>query len=616
MKSKSTWYLFLTAACMLAFILLWESRHSPTDQTKRLEKRVFPGLMPHRISQIELVSKSNLVLRVERTNDLWALVQPVRFPAHAGRINRFLEHLSALIGVSVLNAQDLKGQDLTAFGFEPPQLAVVLHHGTDRLEFHLGNRTSVGDETYLRVIGTAGLEVVSSDLLSLLPAKTDDWRDNTLLGMKLPEFSRLEVRMPAPFGFALEQDPHRVWRLAKPLPLRADNAKINHLLQQLRQAVVTGFVDASDGTNLDAFGLQPPRAELALCSATNTNDVLIVRFGLSPTNHPQEVFGWQSQHGQVFRVDKALADSLSVPYTELRDRRLLSVPLEAANCIEMQTGETVILQRLPNDQWVVTSPVSMPADNEIVRAFFRRLNSLDVLEFTKDVVTDFSNFGLASPARRLILRQALPNPVTASTNYLVMQLDFSTNQTDRLLVRRHDENSVYALRLSDFEQLPQAAHQWRDRHVWHYAASNAMSFVVSAPGINHRLRRDTAGRWELAGLNRPLHDPIPMMIDELLHRLGSMQVDAWLARGQDKLESYGMNKDEHQTWEIQLTNRAAPLVLVLGNETHSSTSRYAAVVQEDQPFVFELPPIVYSLFLEVIRSLSSPAAAAASNPPP
>lgn len=611
MNSKSTWYLFLTAAALLAFILLWEWRRSPPGQLDQAGDRIFPGLSPHLITQIELATSSNLFIKLESADTFWMMVQPVRFPAHSSRINRFLEQLCHLQGVSHLTAQDVNRQGLGAFGFDPPQATVVLHRGTDRIEFQMGDLVPVGDAAYLRVLGAPGLEVVSADLLSLLPAQADDWRDNSLLGMKMPEFSRIDVRMAAPFGFTLDKDTNQHWRLSKPISARADNAKADHLVQQLRNAVLTGFVAESSRTNLDVFGLQSPRVELALGLATN--DVLLIRFGLSPSNAPQEVFGWQSSHDQVFRVDKTLVDRLCVPYTELRDRRLLSLPSDVANSVEIRAEETIRLQQSTNTQWIIAAPVSAPADGDVLRDFFQQLNGLEILEIAREVVTDFSAFGLSPPARQILLKRAVPDPAQAVTNRLIMQLDFSTNQADRLLVRRHDENSVYALRLSDFNKLPLAAHQWRDRHVWSFASTNAQSFAIQTSGQIYRLQRGAQGRWELGGLGQSLSDPIPMMLDELIHRLGSMRVDAWLDRGEDKLSRYGIQKAESQIWEIRLVGQSAPLTLKVGDTTPTSASRFAAVMLNDQYWIFELPVTAYSLFLEVLRSLPPAPNTTASN---
>jgi hypothetical protein len=464
------------------------------------------------------------------------------------------------------------------------------------------------------VIGTTGLEVVPADLRALLPATADDWRDNSLLGMKPLRFNHLEVRMAAPLGFALDQDSNQVWHLTKPMTARADNDKVNHLLQQLRNTVLTSFVPDTGQTNLDVFGLQPPRIELAL--GLGTNDALVLRFGLSPTNAPQEVLGWQNLHGQVFRVDKAITNTLSVPYTELRDHRLLSLPLDTVNCVEFQADESVVLQQRTNGQWMITAPVRMPADEEVVRGFFHQLNHLEVFEFTKDVVTDFAEFGLAPPARQLHLKQLPRDRASDTTNLFVLQLDFSTNQTDRLWARRHDEKSVYALKLSDFRQLPQNAAQWLDRKVWSFAAMDVRGFSIQSRGQYQRVKRGAAGQWEIAAPSLPLPDPVPMMLEELMHRLGSMRVSAWVDRGETNLDRYGLGKDHRQTWELQLASQPVPLTLDVGEDNPSSASRYASVILYEQRLIFELPSPVSSLLVEVLRALP-PAPAptpAAANP--
>jgi hypothetical protein len=616
MNAKSTWYLALATIILFAFIMLWERQPAGINRANTPAGRVFPGLTPRHITQIELMTRSNMFVHLVRTNDQWLMIQPVRFPAHSARIERFLEGLRDLTPLSQLTAQDQRRQKQgpAAFGLDPAQVTVILRQGEGRMELHLGDRTPVGEAMYLQVVGMDELKIVPDDLVSRLPQQVDDWRDHTLLGMKPIQFDRFEVRMAAPFGFTLEKDTNQLWHLSQPWVVRADNAKVNHLIHQLQNAVVTRFLPDGARTNLEMLGLQPPRLELVLGSATN--DLLQLRFGTSPTNASSEVYGWQNLHGQVFCVARGLVDNLSVPYLELRDRRLVSIPLNTANSIEIRADEHFALQLQTNGQWLITSPAPMPADRELVRNFLQKLNQLEVVEFTKDVVTDFSTYGLANPSRQIMLKHAYPDAAHAVTNELVIQLDFGTNQTDRILVRRSDEKSVYALRLADFLSLPQAAYQLRERRAWSFAVTNIQSLTFTMPGQTNHLRHLANGKWETTLPNQVLPDPLPLMIDELAHRLGSLQVDAWIGRGADNLAAFGLRRPAALTWEAQLADPPISITLELGDPMPQSGGRYAAIVLDQQPMIFQLPSTLSSLLVELLRSLPPTPNPGTSSPQP
>ena len=71
------------------------------------------------------------------------------------------------------------------------------------------------------------------------------------------------------------------------------------------------------------------------------------------------------------------------------------------------------------------------------------LQQMEAVELAKEVVTDFSAYGLASPLRRYTLLTARTNAAGVPTNQILAQLDFGTREKDRIYARRHDETSVY-----------------------------------------------------------------------------------------------------------------------------------------------------------------------------
>jgi hypothetical protein len=603
MRAKSTWQLFLVVVALLAFILLWERRGPSTGERVSHSLKLFPNFLPSQVTQIDIQPQAAARIRLERTNDLWVLTQPVSFPGHTLRITQFLDTIKSLASFTQITAQELldRTNHLAPFGLDPPQTIVVLSQAQARIEFRLGCRSPIGTQAYCQVVGRDGVYVIPSGLLDRMPATVDEWRDNSLLGARAMDFDRLEARMGAPFGFALQHDPtNHLWRLLTPMVARADNPKVDQLVHQLKNAQVSRFLPDPPAGNLELWGLNPAQLELVL--GPETNALVVLRFGISPTNSPGEVYALNFQHSNLFLADKELVDRLKVSYTELRDRHLFSGALDGVNSIEINADESFALQRQTNQQWRVVRPISLPADTLRVQDFLNRLGDLEIKEFTKDVVTDFSSFGLAPPARQYLLKQQVPTPSAGGSNVVVVDLGFGTNQPDRVLVRRGDENSVYAVSLEDFDRLPHAAYQLRDRRIWSFASTNVAGLVFTIGGQTRRLNRAGAVQWTLGTTNSPLAEPLPLMLEELVIRLGSLQADPWIARGEDKMVPYGFLKPEHHTLEIRLTQQADPLTIDLG-EASPLRSRYAAVVLDGQRMIFELNPSLYSLYWEVVRQL-------------
>jgi hypothetical protein len=203
------------------------------------------------------------------------------------------------------------------------------------------------------------------------------------------------------YSYELQLDPtNQVWQLTKPQPpARADNTKVLLLLHQLQNAQISQFLSASPKVDLESLGLQPWEAELAFGQATN--DLLVVQFGKSPTNAPGLVYARLPSQTNVVLVARSVVDLVRVPPTEFRDRRLVPLPTADIDLIEVQGAESFTLRHQTNLSWRITEPIDVPADEELVQEFLAtNLPQLEIVRFAKDVVTDFSPYGLKEPAQR------------------------------------------------------------------------------------------------------------------------------------------------------------------------------------------------------------------------
>ena len=86
-------------------------------------------------------------------------------------------------------------------------------------------------------------------------------------------------------------------------------------------------------------------------------------------------------------------------------------------------------------------PQDFPADAGLVKDLLSALSGLQIVEFTKDVAIapDLPAYGLAPPARQYILRSAATNSPAGPTNPIIAEVDFGTNQADKVFARRADE---------------------------------------------------------------------------------------------------------------------------------------------------------------------------------
>lgn len=591
MNRRTTQILCLLAVALFAFIY-WHERHTlSTEATAARRAQLLPDLAPNEVTSIEII-RTNQIIRVERKGDTWTLTLPVKYPAQRTSVESLLESLATTAQQTYLPAEEIMGKSggFAAFGLEPATVTVVIQSGTRRTELRVGNQTVVGTQVYVQPVGTGGIAVSDATWLEKLPASANDWRDRSLLDLKGVTYDRISIRRPGVLPFDLARDPAtRQWAITSPMSARADSLLIDHLVQALQDVRVMGFTSDQTNVDLEPYGLQPPSLELAF--GQGTNDVAFLRFGKSPTNDVGQVYAWRSSHGNIVTASGEIPNALTLPLTRFRDPHLIALNSTNVYRLEVKADEAFALQKLTNGSWHITVPFVAPADAGLMADVMQNLTSLQIVEFVKDVVTDFASYGLAPATRTYVLLGA--------TNETLAQLEFGTNQVDKVYVRRTDENSVYAARLGDSLRLPQAAYQLRDRKIWDFASSNVTSVTISQKGETRKIQRSATGGWVLAPGSQGMVETVSFQ--ETLLRLGQLRAESWVARGEDQLTRYGFTEKDHKL-TLELGNGETARTLVLSFGRLSPLYRpYAATVLEGQLIIFEFPS---RLFADVQRDLS------------
>jgi hypothetical protein len=558
---------------------------------------------------LDVTSSSNVSVRVERTNEAWQLRSPVIWPANSIAVERLLEVLQQLRQQGRVEPEEVLAQTngLAAFGLEPPAAVVSLRQGGRRLELRLGARTPLANLAYLQVVGRDGLYVVDGGFLSLLPASVQDWRDTTLVNLSALDFNRLELR-PGTNGFEVARNPtNRLWQMTKPLLTRANNARLESLLQQLRLAQITRFVSDQPEADLEPYGLQPPERELIF--GRGTNDLVVLQIGRSPTNDPRQVFVRCSPRGNVVLVSRPAIDPWLASFREFCDRRLMVFDLLSVARLEAKAEEVFAVERQTNDTWRIVAPIAAPADTVLVLETLANLADLVFLEFEREVATDFASYGLAPPLRQYVLKTALTNTPAGPTNLVLAQVDLGNQAGAKLFARRSQENSIVTT--IDNGRLPRAAYQLRDRRIWNFSTNQVVSLTVRQRGQTRRLLRTGPMQWTLAqGVPGTVNS---FSLEEAAYRLGQLRAERWVARGENQLAQFGIPTADHQVLlEVATANKPQNFTVWFGAKSPSGRP-YAAVQCEGQPgpVVFECPLPIYEF---VLSDLTLPAGPPSGGP--
>jgi len=600
MNLRSTVWLVAVALGLLAYILVVERPAREAATRAATAPPLLPDFDATKVTAIEIL-RSNTVIRVERTNGLWRLAQ-LNYPAQSSVVDNWLAIAAATRRRSHIAARDLLAEPggSAAFGIDNPSATVTLQQANKSFQFRVGKKTAVGDKIYLQAVGDDGVLVTESALADALPGTASDWRDSTFVSFAGLKFNRAVVRSGAR-EFEIQRDPtNLVWRLTRPRSARANNALIVQVFQQLQAARVSKFASDVPGSDLEPYGLQPPEVSLMLADATN--QVLSLEFGRSPSNDVTSVYARRSTHPSIVMVPRELTDRLRAPYTEFLDRRLIEVNPEAPSRIEIHAAENFTLQRQTNGGWRVVEPTDFPADPGLVAMFFKRLNSMQIVDVVKEVATDpdYSASGLAPPGGRYAFKRF---DSAANTNVPLGEIDFGSAQGNKVLARRPDENCIYAVRLDEALELPQHAFELHDRRIWQFATNQVTSLTVSISTNTWKLVRTGDGQWKLSAESQGIVNPFAL--DEASHWLGLLWSRAWVIPANGDLSQFGFDEARHKlTIEINNGDKTQTFSVQFGKPSPTG-GPFALTQLECGPTVFEFPIEVFHPYQEAVRSLTA-----------
>ncbi len=583
MNPKNTWVWIAVAAGLFALVFLHQ-RYARKPGSELV--RVLPNLKAAAVTSIQVSSGARTNIRVERTNGVWQLTKPLVYPAQAVSIENLLSQLERLTPAPYITARELRNRTKVdeAYGFVAPQASIVIEQPDYPVHLLVGSRTAPGDQVFLQVVGADGVYVVGADFLKYVPRTPEDWRDTTLIDLKGLAFDRLSVTNGAKL-FELRRDAtNKLWRMVYPLQARAYSARVEESLQVLQSVTIDQFIPDDARADLEAFGLQPPELEVAFSQGSNT--IARLQFGKGLTNDTRLVYGRRVGLNAIVAVPKDLLAPWYALVNDFRDPLLVKLTAPIASIEVRGQDDNFSVQQQTNDTWRVL-PQDLRADADLVKEMLSALSALQIVEFTKDVVIapDLPAYGLASPVRQFILKSAAASTPGGPTNGVMAELDFGTNQADRTFARRADENFVYAVKRGDFERLPSASFQMRERRIWSCSTNDIARVTIRQQGKVRQITRNGPYDWSLTpGMTNEL------AVEETVSGLCQLTAIAWIGRGAADRARFGFTDDSHQiTLELKNGEKAS----VEFNGASLSGVPYGAVMLDGEPWMFECPAWLY-----------------------
>lgn len=595
MNSRQPKLLLALALALFAYIAVYERPEPPAVDPGR-DVPLLPGVHPAAVNRVEFQFGDSLVA-AELRNHRWRLVSPVPYPANTTAIQALLKTCSELrSAVSVPAAEIGK---LSDFGLQPPHGRLRIFQGATEMELHVGATTPVSDRLYVRAADGDTIRVVDAGLMRLLPTDPALWRSPHLLDLEEKDFDRVRIRNRGNV-LMLERDPAGRWSILQPPPpKRGDSARLDQLVDFWKQWRVAGFVTDDPRTPLEPFGLDKPELELAF--AKGTNDLLSVQFGNAATNLPGAVYARLPRSGSVVIAADQMLPVLREGYWTFCDKRLIDpVGEDEFDQLIVRGPENFTLRRQTNRLWRADGTNGVLADPALMLHFLARLQSLEAVEIAREVVTDYSEYGLDQPALSYRLLQSSTNVNGQATNRLVAGFDLGHSLVDRTFVRRHDENAVYVVPRGRLESLPRALYELRSRVLWAFGTNDVDSIIVFEDGKTNTLVRSPGPRWSrrIGDRAEALDAVTAAAVEEGVARMALLRAEAWVNRGAPMLPRYDITA-RSRGLSIRLKTPEGRAHTLLFGRMPRGRNCYAAHLDpaDGQWVVFEFPQALFKEFV-------------------
>jgi len=580
MKSKTTALWFVLAALLFAGVWLSQKFVQPAAPAAAT---LLSDLRAADLTAIQVSPANALEISALRTNGAWQLDKPLAYPAQSAAIETLAGALEKLTPATRLTAAEIRSHKNADadFGFDNPQFSLVIADGDQRWQLIVGNRTAPGDQVFIRVVGLDGAFVTDAAWLQLLPHSADEWRDTALVAAA--GATDWIVVTNGARAMEFRRDPtNRLWRMVRPLQTRADSARLAAALQQLQSGRVAKFVTDDPRADLSGYGLQP--ADLDVWLGLGTNFTGAIHAGKSLSENSPLLYARREGWNSVVTAGKDVFAPWRGAVNDFRDPHLLTLVTPVAE-IEVRGENPFTLQQRGPDDWALAGE-KFSADPENVQNFLKLLAGLRVSEFVKDVVTapDLQGFGFTAPARQVILRGT-----AGDSNSVLAQLLFSTTETNRVLVKRGDEDFIYAIKPADYNRLPEAGWEFRNRRIWNFTEADVAQLTLQQNGKTRVLVRTGENKWSFAPGSQGIINP--PAVEETVHRLGGLTAAGWVGRNVTAPEKYGLNPG-NLSLTVELKS-GAKLTVDFGTELAQAQTALAAATLDGERWVFVFPPVPY-----------------------
>jgi hypothetical protein len=343
---RNTLILLLVAAALVVAVYFLEIRNPKPLGEEDTEKKSKPAFTFKRedIAAITITRPSENVT-LETHDGKWVISQPLNAPADETAADSLARAVADSKIERTITASD---EDKKTYGLTEPAvtLQVKLTSGEEHT-IRLGVKDFSGLSAYAQFDQQNDVALVGSTLLTSADKSIDDLRDRSVIGV-----SQFDIR-----GLILNNEHGKLtltkesgeWKVKTPFEGDADESEINSLVSEITAAKAEEFV-ADANPDLKKYGLEGAKISLTLQLQGNER-VLTVGSEVDGSHYAKT-----SERSQVFKIDSALYDKLTIKPATLRSKDIIQVKQDEVTEIQITNPNCKVVAEKKEDKWVVKEP--------------------------------------------------------------------------------------------------------------------------------------------------------------------------------------------------------------------------------------------------------------------
>ncbi len=336
---------------------------------------------------------------VEKKDGEWQVVEPKKVHADAEKITSLLQKIRTT-DIKKFIAEET--HDLTSYGLNNPHSQITFLIGKDKAPhvLTLGKENAEENGTFAKTASKNKVFLLKKEFLNEFPYMVNDIRDKSIMWFTKDRINKIQFVFPDK-TITIVKNEENNWEIIEPRKAKADNYKINSLLNDIIDSKVIDFIPKNKDQE-DAFALKNPRLTVKLFEKDDSEPKTI-SFGAD--NQPRDaVYADTGSPDEVVLIDNEFFSKFNITDISLQYKHLLVLDENKIARIRIKTSDKEYLVSKTEDKWTLDKPEKKKLETMKVKEILWSLGDVKFIDIADESgKPDLSAFGLQKPAMKVNL---------------------------------------------------------------------------------------------------------------------------------------------------------------------------------------------------------------------